>query len=239
MSAFGVRRALRIGGYSPIPITDGTKRPAIEKGWQNKFETNDGEIELWGRSYPRANCTGILTRLVPTLDIDILNEEAAEAVEALARERFEERGYVLVRIGQAPKRAILFRTNNPFKKILINLIAPNDSGGEQKLELLADGQQIIVDGIHAKTGQPYHWFGGQPGPIKREDLPYLHEAEAKQLIEDAADLLCRDFNFKRAKARPKKEQSKPDTGNGGRSTLEDWGYLAENIRAGQALHDAA
>jgi hypothetical protein len=42
------------------------------------------------------------------------------AVEELARERFEERGYVLVRIGKAPKRAVLLRTDTPFPKIVRN-----------------------------------------------------------------------------------------------------------------------
>ena len=35
------------------------------------------------------------------------------AIEELTRERFEERGWFLVRIGQPPKRAIVFRTDHP------------------------------------------------------------------------------------------------------------------------------
>src|SRR6516225_7701583 len=66
----------------------------------------------------------------PCVDIDILNPEAAEAAEALIRERYEERGYILVRIGLAPKRAVLFRTDEPFKKIQVILIAPNGPNGK-------------------------------------------------------------------------------------------------------------
>lgn len=75
---------------------------------------------------------------MPTFDIDVLNPEASEAVEVLVRERFEERGHILVRIGLAPKRAIPFRTDKPFDKIEVNFIAPDGSAG-QKFELLSDG----------------------------------------------------------------------------------------------------
>ena len=70
------------------------------------------------------------------------------------REHYEESGYVLVRIGRAPKRAFLFRTIEPFSKIVINFVARN--GGEpEKLEFLGDGQQVVVAGIHPDTRQPY------------------------------------------------------------------------------------
>ena len=57
-----------------------------------------------------ASNTGILTRLMPTIDLDLLNELAAIAAENLFRERFDRRGFILTRIGRAPKRAIPFRT---------------------------------------------------------------------------------------------------------------------------------
>src|SRR5205823_7699992 len=98
------------------------------------------------------------------------------AVEKLARERFEEKGYFLVRFGQPPKRAFLFRTDAPFAKIKRVFGEPGtpekDCG---KLEFLGDGQQLVVHGIHPDTQGPYSWHGGAPGEIKREDLPYLHE----------------------------------------------------------------
>src|SRR6516225_2140799 len=37
----------------------------------------------------------------------------------------------------------------------------------------ATGQQVVVDGIHPDTGKTYDWFGGRPGDIKRDDLPYI------------------------------------------------------------------
>src|SRR4029077_2303543 len=92
-----LRSQLLRGGYSPIPLQG--KIPPME-GWQQKTQTNNDEIKLWSNLYPYCGNTGILTRLSPTIDIDIMDQAAAEAVEELARDRFEERGWFLVRIGK-------------------------------------------------------------------------------------------------------------------------------------------
>src|SRR5262249_46321702 len=162
-------RALMVAGFAPIPVTAATKAPPL-KGWQTKHQTNDDEIALWSRIYPRDVSTGILCRTTPAFDIDIHNQAAAKAVEDLARERFEEGGIIAVRIGQPPKRAVLFRVNDPFAKYAVTLVPP-DGGAEEKIEFLADGQQVVVDGIHPKTGEPYAWFGGEIGKFSRDDLP--------------------------------------------------------------------
>src|ERR1700722_7359136 len=133
-----LRNKLLCAGYSPIPVLG--KRPA-SIGWQEKLVTNAAEIKLWDTGFPYASNTGILTKVTPTIDIDILNPEAAEAIERLARGHFEERGFVLVRIGKAPKRAILLRTDKPFKKIARSFVSPCSSEREpEKIELLGDGQ---------------------------------------------------------------------------------------------------
>ena len=87
------------------------------KDWSN-LDASEADIRAWEKSFPYAASTGVLTRFVPTLDIDITSEPAAEAVEALARERFEEHGYLPVRIGRAPKRAVLFRTDDAVQERL-------------------------------------------------------------------------------------------------------------------------
>ena len=150
-----LRMRLRQAGYSPLPLVG--KRPVCE-GWQNQTDVTDHEIDLWARAHPAATNTGVLTRLVPTLDIDILDEEAARAVEELIHSHFDDLGCVLPRVGQAPKRCYPFRTDDPFAKILINLVTPN--GGEERIEFLGDGQQFVVHGIHPDTRRPYQWPKG-------------------------------------------------------------------------------
>jgi AAA domain/Bifunctional DNA primase/polymerase, N-terminal len=197
------RRRLLVTGYSPLPLVG---KVPILKNWQKHDGVSDLEIDTWSKRYPLAVNTGILTRLVPALDLDLLDPEAAAAVEALAKDWFDEGGYLPVRFGRFPKRALLFRCDQPFAKITVPLIAPDGSQG-QRLEFLADGQQLAVDGLHPDTGQPYGWHGGIPGEIKREDLAYLHEEQAHALFAAARDLLISDFGYRRAdqaKAKAKK-----------------------------------
>jgi len=120
------RLALLAGGYWPLPLNG--KIPVFDE-WQKKLETNNAEIELWASMWPQATNTGILTKFTPAIDIDIMAQDAAAAVEDLARQWFSERGRIFVRFGQAPKRAILLRTDEPFKKIVALFTAPD--GGKR------------------------------------------------------------------------------------------------------------
>jgi hypothetical protein len=153
-----LRIRLLNGGYAPIPVMG--KAPQL-KSWQQKFDTNPEEIRLWDKLFPYAQSTGVLTCNNPAFDIDIRDEPAAQAVEDLVREWLGDReGEFLVRVGKAPKRAILFQTTEPFSKIQISLQAP-DGSTDPKLEFLGGGQQIVVLGIHPETQQPYIWHGGR------------------------------------------------------------------------------
>jgi len=163
--ATALRKRLLTAGYMPLPCNG--KAPPIP-GWQDILATSK-LIDSWERRYPDATNTGVLTDISPAIDIDITHPDAAAAIEALAREHFEERGYILVRFGKAPKRAILLRTNEPFKKITHAFTAPD--GSTQKIEILATGQQIVVAGIHPDTKREYSWHGGAPGEVRREELP--------------------------------------------------------------------
>lgn len=195
------RKRLRDTGFAPIPVAG--KKPVPEE-WQKKTTVTDTEIETWS-GY---NSTGLITRLMPALDVDIYNPEAAKAVEELVRERFEARGKLLVRIGNAPKYAIPFRTDKSFKKITANLTPPEDDPTavylqrgdsfrptDQKIELLGDGQQLVAFGEHPDTRRPYRWIGGEPGEVRRDELPELTEAEARRLVDDVAQLLCDKFGY--------------------------------------------
>jgi hypothetical protein len=141
------RLSLLAHGYAPLPLIG--KVPIFED-WPKRLDVTAFEIEQWTRAAPAAENTGILTKFTPVFDIDILDPEAAAAVEALAKERFEELGFFLVRTGRFPKRAIPFRCDTPFPKILAKLIAADGSEG-QRLELMADGQQAVVHGTHPET----------------------------------------------------------------------------------------
>jgi Bifunctional DNA primase/polymerase, N-terminal len=235
-----VRRQLRANGYCPIPLYG--KEPPFRNrkrrnnkygglpGWEKLDNVTDEELVMWSKTWPDALNTGALTKHMPVLDADIINEEAARAIEDFVRERFEERGYILPRIGKPPKRAIPFRTEEPFDKITVNLIAANGSTSE-KIEFLGDGQQLVVYGIHPETNEPYRWFGGELGKIQREELPYIRKQEAHELVDALVEMLSREHGYQRANERPRKS-------NGNASGAPDWQYLLDNIREGRELHDS-
>ncbi len=98
-----LRKSVRSAGFMPVPV-DG-KKPTLD-GWQTKLDVSDAEIDAWEQDFPYAVNTGFLCQCAPALDIDILDQEAAVAVEQLVRERFEDLGRILVRTGRPPKRLI-------------------------------------------------------------------------------------------------------------------------------------
>src|SRR5262245_31111968 len=110
------RLQLVAAGYVPVPLF-GKVPPSYGKnttsrglsGWQNLHDITAEQVDMWARTWPDAHNTGCLTRLMPALDLDILNEDAVRTIEDHVREQFEKRGHVLVRIGKPPKRAVLFR----------------------------------------------------------------------------------------------------------------------------------
>ena len=82
-----VRFAMVTNGYTSIIPVIG-KKPVLDQ-WEKTKNVSREMLESWSLNCPRANNTGILTRLVPTLDLDLLQENAATAAENLVRNRFD------------------------------------------------------------------------------------------------------------------------------------------------------
>ena len=176
-------QAAATGGV-PADFPPPAKKPSIP-GWQN-LNATEADIDGWFHSYPEAINTGVLTRTTPAVDIDVLDGAVAEELETLLWNTIGARG--MVRFGLLPKRAMLFRTEAPFKKIATPLFT-SPSGTKNKVEVLCDGQQVVVFGTRPDTGKPYSWHGGQPGDVPRVDLPELTEAVAREFVAKAAAIM--------------------------------------------------
>jgi uncharacterized protein (DUF927 family) len=218
-----IRLQLLNAGFSPLPLSG--KIPVMAN-WQTRDRTNPDEIRLWSATLLHALNTGILTRFTPCLDADLFDPDAAEAVEQLVRDRFGEHGSVLSRVGRPPRRAFPFRTDIPFPKIKC-LFGELDTPEKdcEKLEFLCDGQQLVVDGIHPETRQPYYWPSGSVGEIRHGDLPFISSDEAKQLVADIVELLIAEHGY-RLRDKPK---AKAKTGNGHDTGGTDWPGFADLI----------
>jgi len=234
--ATACRLALIHNGFTPIPLF-GKEPPQFAKhrrglaGWQYLANVTSSQILMWQRIWPDALNTGILTAPTPALDIDIMNENAAIDTEELVRERFEGSGRVLVRIGKPPKRAILFRSLEPFAKIAAALTRQGLEGLGEKLELLCDRQQLVVHGIHPETGKPYAWFGGTPWTVPRDELPLIDAKQAGKLISDIVDMQIKEYGYTAARISSRGLSTHPEGGT-------DWNTLVANIIGGADLHES-
>jgi len=224
MTPTEIRLALLRNGYRPLPLNGKAPTP---KGWQEKFNTGAEEINAWTTTWPNATNTGVLCRHTPFLDIDITSPDAAQAVEDLVRGRFEDEADIVIRIGKPPKRAIPFRTDTPFDKITLSVVAPNRDTS-QKVEFLCDGQQCVVDGIHPDTNKPYVWFGKSLTDTPRDQLPCISADQAQELVDDIVTLLTHDHGY-----RASGKQQKPNGGAG-----ESHAELVRQVLTGENYHTA-
>jgi Bifunctional DNA primase/polymerase, N-terminal len=185
------RMALLKLGYEPIPVTSGRKRPPM-KAWGEiriTIPPDEDVITPWADEYPGALSTGIRTRFTPGLDLDIRDQVVADQVEQALLNMIPG-GTVLRRVGLPPKRLIPFRCTTPFKKISATFKAPDDV--VHKVEVLADGQQFVAEGIHETTQQPYRWADNTCLlNVAHEHLPLIDEALAHRFVAEASEIMRR------------------------------------------------
>jgi hypothetical protein len=173
-------------GYEPIPILSGRKRPKLAQ-WA------DIPIDLktagaWANDRPGELSTGIRTRHTPGFDTDIRDCEIADQVEQALLDMLPNGGPILKRVGLPPKRLIPFRCTTPFKKIAATFKAPDDV--VHKVEVLADGQQFVAEGIHEDTQQPYRWEQNvNLLNVAHDHLPLVDEALAHRFVAEASEIM--------------------------------------------------
>src|ERR1700712_2762533 len=92
-------------GYNIVPIPAGKKGP-VEDDWQKKIATKN-MLNDWLHSGKGTQGIGILTKNNPAVDIDVTDETFAEDLQGKATELW---GPAPIRIGNAPKRLMLYQT---------------------------------------------------------------------------------------------------------------------------------
>lgn len=166
-------------GYHIVPIRVGAKAPGFD-GWE-KSKATKGQLKEWVEHGHKWAGVGVLTKNTPAIDIDIRDEKVALLMDAWIRKNL---GGTLVRIGQAPKRLFLFRTDKPFRKMRTTLRV-DEWNDKQQIEVLAEGQQCVVYHKHPETQKPYAWpdEGQNPLEVPVADLPTLNEEQVERLFE--------------------------------------------------------
>lgn len=163
-------------GYRVIPIAVGQKRPSMD-AWQ-RYEATPERIS--GR-WPENGNIGILTAHTPAIDIDTTDQALAIEMEQFVADMI---GDAPVRVGRAPKRLMVFRTDAPFSKRSSGFFLDLE-GNAHQLEILGDGQQFVAYGIHPDTQKPYRWVSLEtPSDLSVQDLPELTVRGADAVIAE-------------------------------------------------------
>ena len=122
-------------GYHIVPIRVGGKSPGFD-GWE-KSQATKRQLREWLQDGHAQAGVGVLTRNTPAIDLDIRDEEMALKMETYIRRTL---GANMLRIGKAPKRLFLFRTDKPFRKMRSSLFW-DEWKEDQQVEILGEGQQ--------------------------------------------------------------------------------------------------
>jgi hypothetical protein len=175
-------------GYPIVPLPLGSKGPRI-KNWPN-LRLSVEDVQRMAANGSAQAGVGVIAATCPAIDVDILDDVVADAMNDAIDVIFEKR-CALTRTGKAPKFLVPFRSDTPFRKMSSNTYT--DGTNEHKVEILGDGQQWVAYHIHPDTGKPYVWYDGLSDDgivgVRRADLPELTPDHARSVI-DAFELLA-------------------------------------------------
>jgi hypothetical protein len=151
-------------------IKNAGKRPAtvINGRWVElrRWETRkftDAELDTADKDGAGAGIRFRSGRYV-AFDIDITDVEIATKVRDMFAQ-FDNRAFLgtIYRVGQAPKFALLFLATVSYVRGQIGLVwdrngTVHDNVLRQRVDLFTGAGQIVVDGIHPKTGEPFRCY---------------------------------------------------------------------------------
>ena len=195
-------------GYHPVPEINVTRIPA-RKGWQKPRRP-----AVWRRALAAARWgreqlfTGILCDNVAAIDVDIFDTAMADDLEDLAIRLL---GQTLKRVGLAPKRLLVYRTDAPLSTTHIAFRRPaNDQ--DHLVEILGAGRKFTALALHQKTLKPYAWPAGSILDVARDRLPAITADGAAAFLAAARDLVIeRGGRIKRRSTRSRAGPEAPDT----------------------------
>lgn len=157
-------------GINIVPIAHREKFPAVFErrswrpmyGWNRYANRMPTELELFHWSQWTGTGIGIVCGTITAVDIDFLDPNKSWEVDRLARRSLGDTP--ALRIGKAPKRLLVYRSEHPIQSLSIG-----------PLELLGRGRQFVGYGIHPGTGRPYDWPEEGFADIRLSDLPVLSQ----------------------------------------------------------------
>jgi hypothetical protein len=158
-----LRQAYWANGFRPVavwspgacditgqPVRGAGKRPQGDD-WRQRALRDPPDAVARSVSSLAFN-TGILTGAIAGIDVDVLAPWLADAV--VHRIKHMLGPTPLIRTGRPPKTLLVYRLEHPLAKLSTpEMFLPD--GSKVQVEVLAEGQQFVCDGLHPDTGQPY------------------------------------------------------------------------------------
>lgn len=146
--------------------------------WRRAPVPTPAEVERWQKH--KSNI-GLRATNFPAVDIDCTNAPLSNVIRGLALAFL---GMAPERIGRSPKRLLIYRTDEPFRRMRLWIKEPN--GTKQLIEVLGEGQQFVVAGIHPVTGKPYEW---PTGMLDAEDCEFITRDQVDAWLTQVQDTL--------------------------------------------------
>jgi putative DNA primase/helicase len=120
----------------------------------------------------------------PAIDIDCDDEKVSEGLASLASEMLGQDAPI--RIGRAPKRLLMFKTQHPFARMRLWF---KYKGKQHLVEILGEGQQYVIAGTHPATLRPYAWVRSVHPGDGVNALPELNKEKALKFLQEATKRL--------------------------------------------------
>ena len=179
-------RDLQQKGYDPVPIP--LRRKAIfDKGWQQNDYTETIEHPTF-----REGKRGVShrTRAAPAIDVDVVDPDIANQLA----EFLHDKGFLARRYGLRPKFACIGQWPAAAEKKRTS--AAYECG---KIEILGDGQQLVMFNIHPDTNEPYEWTD-ELKPVR--ELPLVTEDLIEELFDLFETLAAASYQLVEARSAP-------------------------------------
>lgn len=125
---------------------------------------------------------GLRARNFPGLDIDSADQQLTTIVVNMAKEHL---GQAPARFTVEPRRLLVYRTDVPFKKKVLEIMLKD--GSSHAVELLGEGQQYLIYGEHP-SGSRYR-FVGTPLPKDPKNLSLIDEKSVDLFFRKLAEFL--------------------------------------------------
>jgi len=172
-----------VSGKRPI-LTGWTDRPSAARDYAAHGDHNIGVL-----------CGGFHN--IVAIDVDVMHVFCSNQIKKLIDEFL---GTAPRRVGLQPKFLMVFRTDEPMRKMKTGSYFEEGQEKPFEVELLAEGQQFVASGIHPDTNKPYAWPEDNLMAYRADHLTLVTQEQVRGFLDACAVVLSRYGELKGRKS---------------------------------------